>query len=90
MATAIGKSQPTISRLLAGAGNTVARWGHARRTRYASTRDVRGLGTRWPLYQIDTHGQAHSFGQLVALHGDACLIRAEHLPEWFRGEFVDG
>lgn len=92
---ALDLSQPSISRALAAAGAQVARIGRARRTRYAAVRQVHGLGSQWPLYRIDAHGQAHAFGDLTALHGDGCLFTHDALPAWLQrdlaaGEFADG
>lgn len=87
---ALGASQPSISRALAAAGAQVVRIGEARRRRYAAVREVRGLGTHWPLYRIDERGQPHAFAQLTALHGDGCLVAATPPPDWLQGEFVDG
>lgn len=86
----LGLSQPSISRALATAGSRVTPIGQARRRRYASVRDVRGLGSHWPLYRIDTHGQPHAFGQLTALHGDRCLVTTTTPTDWLQGEFADG
>lgn len=86
----LGISQPTVSRLLAQAGDRVVRIGQARRSRYAVTRQVRGLGDRWPLYRIDTAGQPQQLGELIALHNEGSLLQAERLPEWLRGEFDEG
>jgi DNA-binding transcriptional ArsR family regulator len=87
---ALGASQPSISRALAAAGSHVVRIGQARRSRYAAVRDVRGLGTHWPLYRIDEQGQPHEFGRLTALHGNGCLVAAATPPDWLQGEFTDG
>jgi hypothetical protein len=87
---ALGLSQPSISRILATAGSRVARIGQARRSRYAVARDVRGLGTHWPLYRIDNRGRPHEFGQLTALHGTGCLVTGAALPDWLQGEFAEG
>ncbi|MBT2119247.1 type II toxin-antitoxin system HipA family toxin YjjJ [Dyella sp. LX-66] len=86
----LGVSQPTVSRLLAQAGDQVVRLGQARRSRYAATRQVRGLGNRWPLYRIDAQGQARDLGALIALHNDGCLLQTGQLPTWLRGEFGEG
>jgi len=83
-------SQPTISRLLAQAGDEIVKIGRARRSRYAMTRDVRGLGNRWPLYRINAKGQPEDVGHLVALHRGGTLLETTQLPDWLRGEFVDG
>lgn len=85
-----GASQPTVSRWLTQAGAAVVRIGQARSTRYAATRDVRGLGSRWPLYRINTQGRPEDVGELVALHGDGTLLEAQPMPDWLRGEFADG
>lgn len=87
---ALDASQPSISRWLAAAGDQVVRVGQARRSRYAATRHVRGLGDCWPLYRIDGHGQPHAFGQLTALHGDGCLITTAQPVDWLRDEFREG
>lgn len=90
LAQALGVSQPTVSRLLAQAGDEVVKIGRARRSRYAVARQVRGLGDRWPLYRISATGQPEDFGQLVALHGGGSLLETTQLPDWLRGEFLDG
>lgn len=86
----LGISQSTVSRLLAQAGDRIVRIGQARRSRYAATREVRGLGDRWPLYRIDAHGRPQELGELVALHGDGSLLRAGRLPDWLRDDFGEG
>ena len=86
----LGISQPTVSRLLTQAGDRVIRIGQARRSRYAVTREVRGLGDRWPLYRIDARGRPQELGELVALHNDGCLLQAGRLPGWLRDDFGEG
>lgn len=90
LGTDLGLSQPTVSRLLTAAGNTVVRIGRARRSRYAVRRDVRGLGEQWPLYRIDAHGRPHTMGQLAALYPSGSLLSSDSLPDWLRDDFVDG
>lgn len=90
LGAALGASQPSISRALAAAGARVVRVGQARRSRYAAVREVRGLGTHWPLYRIDERGQPREFGELTALHGDGCLVATGTPPDWLQGEFADG
>ena len=68
--TALGVSQPTLSRLLSVLGsNHIIRIGQAHATRYGLRRDVRGVGSEWPLYQILPDGDAALAGQLYALAG---------------------
>lgn len=85
----LGLSQPTISRMLRAVGEYVVRIGRARRTRYAALRDVRGLGSGWPIFRIDEQGRPHEFGGLRTLHGGGSLLTEVARP-WLRGEFVDG
>lgn len=86
----LGISQPTVSRLLTQAGDRVVRIGQARRSRYAATRQMRGLGDRWPLYRIDAQGQAQDLGELLALYNEGSLLQSKSLPAWLRGEFAEG
>lgn len=90
LAETLGKSQPSISRAIARAGNQVASWGQARRRRYAATRNVRGLGIRWPLYRMDASGHPQLFAHLTALHGSSSLVHTREPVDWLRGAFVDG
>jgi len=90
LGAALGISQPGVSRALAEVGSRVARIGRARRTRYAAVRDVRGLGTEWPLFRIDAQGRPQDFGRLVALYGHGTLVTVTHPTDWFRDEFIDG
>ncbi|MGA7436620.1 MAG: type II toxin-antitoxin system HipA family toxin YjjJ [Luteibacter sp.] len=90
LAAALELSQPTISRALRDAGDQVARIGSARRTRYAAKRDVRGLGSSWPVFRIDAGGHPTAFGTYTALYGGGSLLDAGNRPDWLRDEFVDG
>lgn len=67
LARAAGASQPTVSRALSRLGEQVLKLGTARATHYARSRDVRGLGSSWPLYRIDADGRAQSAGRLRAV-----------------------
>ncbi|WP_255548671.1 type II toxin-antitoxin system HipA family toxin YjjJ [Luteibacter sp. dw_328] len=87
---ALGVSQPTISRMLTEVGDRVAKIGRGRRTRYAALRDVRGLGTTWPLFRIDAHGRPHDFGSLTSLYGAGSLVSSPEPVDWLRDDFVDG
>lgn len=87
---ALNSSQPTVSRGLASLGAQVVRIGQGRNTRYAATRNLRGLGDRWPLYCIDGNGRPQTFGQLIALYGDGCLVLPAEPVDWLQGEFSDG
>lgn len=66
-------SQPTVSRLLAQLGDRITIIGNARARRYTKIRDVRGLGGTFPIYKIDTEGNAHLIGTLYAVAQDHFL-----------------
>lgn len=53
-------------------------------------RDVRGLGSTWPLYRIDTHGRPRDFGSLTALRGSASLVVPSLQTDWMRDDFSSG
>jgi hypothetical protein len=67
LASQLGVSQPTLSRLLAAAGDRVCRMGRARATRYALTRSIEPLGSRIPVHQVDAEGSIRQFGVLHLL-----------------------
>jgi hypothetical protein len=90
--TALGVSQPTLSRMLSEqGGNRIVRIGRARATRYGLKRDVRGLGSEWPLYQICHDGRPELTGMLYALTGGQWYLQQAPAWETLRGsEFRDG
>jgi len=69
LAEALGISQPTLSRLINPLiqAERVLKIGATRGARYALRREVRGAGSQWPLFRIDTTGASHSVGTLYAL-----------------------
>ncbi|GAW67973.1 transcriptional regulator [Geoanaerobacter pelophilus] len=73
-------SQPTVSRLIASLGSRVVSIGQARSRRYTTRRDLRGLGGEFPVYRIDTEGNARRFGVLDAIARDQYLWRPEGAP----------
>lgn len=90
LAGALSVSQPTVSRLLRAAGEHVVAVGETRRRRYVASRDVRGLGSTWPLYRINAHGRPSRLGILRALHGGRFHFKPDGKLAWLRGEFADG
>ncbi|MCP3099846.1 type II toxin-antitoxin system HipA family toxin YjjJ [Myxococcus sp. K15C18031901] len=54
-----GISRPTLTRLIAKAGERVCRMGRGPATRYALTREVHHLGTQVPVHRIDEAGRIH-------------------------------
>ncbi|HPX61060.1 MAG TPA: type II toxin-antitoxin system HipA family toxin YjjJ [Deltaproteobacteria bacterium] len=71
-------SQPTVSRLMTQLGNRVVPIGNARARRYTKIRDIRGLGGEFPLFKIDTAGNAHLIGTLYAIAQDSFLWKPRH------------
>jgi len=73
LVAALGISRPTLSRLVAAAGDSVLRFGNARASTYVATGNVRGE-REWPIYQIDENAQISAIGMLIALHGDGFFV----------------
>jgi HipA-like protein len=65
--SALRISPPTLSRLVAAAGEQVCRIGRARAVRYARTRAIEGLGRRLPVFRVSETGEATAFGTLHLL-----------------------
>lgn len=65
----LGVSQPTLSRALRPleAAGRVVRFGTTRGARYGLAREVRGLGSKWPLYRIDESGRPSELGTVLAI-----------------------
>jgi len=93
LAEALGVSQPTLSRTLAALPpGLLHRLGRGRRTRYALHRRFEGLGTHWPVYQINEDGAPSHVAELHALHNGAWHVEQNQSP-WntLRGaQFTDG
>lgn len=87
---ALGVSQPVVSRLLSSLAGRVVRLGHARATRYAIPRNVRGVGSDFPVYAVLESGDVRPKGELLALQGGEYWWQPnaqagelfDHLP-WF-------
>lgn len=72
----------TITRTLVDLAPHVARLGATRRTRYALRRNLRDLAPEWPLYRIDTQGEAHHWATLTIFHGAWHLQWLGQPPSW--------
>lgn len=91
LGAALDVSQPTISRLLTGAGEHIVRIGKARASRYALGRDIALAGNRWPLYRIGPDGRSDTLGELRALHGGGFHFEPTRpLPAFLHGDFANG
>jgi hypothetical protein len=85
LAGELGVSQPTLSRLLAAAGDSVCRMGRARGTRYARTRALSGLGSRLPVYRVTEAGKSEQHGVLTLLEGGRHWLEAPRGDTLFEG-----
>lgn len=90
IASALGVSQPTISRALsASGGQRIARIGRARSTRYALRTQLPGDDS--PIYSIDEFGKAQHLGVLYGLSQGEWYFHQEKPWISLRGdEFGDG
>ncbi len=66
---ALAVSQPTVYRLLGSLSRQVVTLGRARATCYAISRNVRGVGSIFPIYKVTEAGDVRQFGSLTALQG---------------------
>ena len=82
--TLLRQSQSTVSRQLRAlmADGRVIRIGSRRGARYALSRQIEGIGARWPLRRIDPSGQVHELGLLHALAGGEYLLAAASRFAW--------
>jgi hypothetical protein len=80
--SALGKSQPTISRLLRSAQGEVISIGRGRSTRYARRRPILGcvLGQQ-PIWWHDVHGGVHPWGRLTWLARRQLLVQTGTVGE---------
>lgn len=62
-------SRATLSRLVSSLNDQVLVLGQSKATHYARPRDIRGAGSHFPLYRIDSEGNARRFGELWSILG---------------------
>ena len=76
--TLVGQSQSSVSRVLRELirNDAIVRIGATRGARYARLRAIEGIGARWTLRRVDTHGRIHELGQLHALAGTEFYFQA--------------
>lgn len=91
IAAELGVSQPTVSRLLAAAGERIVRIGRARAARYALAHTIARAGSHWSLYRLDAAAKPERIGELHALHGDGYWFDpAGTRPALTHGDFAAG
>ncbi len=62
-------SQPTLSRLIGRMSYEIVVMGKGRSTCYGLPRKIHNKESRFPVYTIDSRGDAHLYGELTALQG---------------------
>ena len=82
---ALGKSQPTVSRLLATLGPGLVLLGRGRRARYALPRSILGAAGRQPLTWVRADGRIETWGQLSFVTGDQIHVEAPGISLLSRG-----
>ncbi|MBX3024619.1 type II toxin-antitoxin system HipA family toxin YjjJ [bacterium] len=83
-------SQPTLSRLVRAAGPDVTRIGRARRSGYAASREIRGLGRAWAAYRVRSEGRIDQVATLHALAPRGWWWQTPAPPEWLGGDVAPG
>lgn len=83
-------SQPTISRMLAAAGDDVIAIGAGPRRRYYWRRALRGSPGTLPLYAVNTQGQAEQAGTLQLIEPQGTVLDVAALGWPVEAEFADG
>ena len=63
----LGISQPSVSRTISKLSGEVITLGKGPATQYALTRNIRDLGSDFPVYRVDEEGNAHMLGHLYTL-----------------------
>ncbi|MEI8031482.1 MAG: type II toxin-antitoxin system HipA family toxin YjjJ [Comamonadaceae bacterium] len=83
-------SQPTISRILAAAGDDVIAIGAGPRRRYFQRRALRGSPGTLPLYAVDSQGQAKQVGTLLLIEPQGTVLDVAAMGWPLEAEFSDG
>ena len=73
---ALGLSQSAFSRLFSSAAKTekVRAFGAGPATLYGALRSISNLGSTFPMFRIDSEGEAHSMGDLVAVENRGFVL----------------
>lgn len=82
LATALGVSQPTFSRLVRTLKHDVVVGGRSRQTRYAARRRVLGVTSEEPVFVVDEVGAPRRVGTLAPVHPGFLWEGADGRPLW--------
>lgn len=85
LARRLGKSQPTLSRLLRELSTEVVALGQGRATVYALPKPLLGLPARQPLLWVHADGRVEAWGELTALQGGKVHVQAKGINTVFDG-----
>ena len=83
---ALDRSQPTVSRVLAGLSSQLLVLGAGRRTRYALPHGILGLPAQQPLLAVHEDGQVEHWGRLSFLQGQRVHVRAPGIDLLVQGK----
>ncbi len=77
-------TQPSFSRLVKGSHMSILRVGRARATRYAAIRQIDGVASPVPIYEIGQMGEApRTLGRLHPVHPDGFWFESDLAPSRF-------
>jgi HipA-like C-terminal domain len=82
---ALGRSQPTVSRLLAATAPALQVLGSGRSTRYALQHPINGAPATHTLHWVHEDGRIEAWGRLAFLHGNQVHVRADGVDVLGRG-----
>ena len=82
---ALGRSQPTVSRLLTQVGAQLAVLGAGQRTRYALPQTLLGQPARQALHAVGDDGRITHWGTLTFVRGDRVHVHAEGIDLLVQG-----
>ncbi|GAB3758663.1 hypothetical protein GCM10028796_04670 [Ramlibacter monticola] len=81
-AAATGKSQPTVSRLLADMAPQIVRIGNARATRYGLPKSIHGRPAQHTLWWTDEQGRRTGVGTLTFLANESVDVESTKLGDY--------
>lgn len=76
MCSYLGISQPVFSRVVKGLEKEILVVGQARATRYFLLREIPGVGTQVPVYQIGKKGKAIKYGMLYGVYPKGFYLKS--------------
>ncbi|MEJ8838100.1 HipA domain-containing protein [Ramlibacter sp. AN1133] len=87
LGAATGKSQPTVSRLLAHMGPQIVKLGKARATRYGAPKSIHGRPAQHTVWWTDEQGGRTNVGTLTYLANETVYVESRQLGD-YAGELL--